>query len=62
MNKMLFITQREKEGEGRTGLVTQLGRLIFYIIISEIKPEEAYFLGKQNQRVGEIGGPREPFL
>lgn len=62
MNKMLFITQREKEGEGRTGLVTQLRRLIFYIIISEIKPEEALFLGKHHQRVGEIEGPREPFL
>jgi len=46
MNKKLFITQREKEvGEG-AGLVTQLRKLNFYFILSEIKPEEAHFPGK----------------
>lgn len=46
MNKMLFITQREKEGEEGDGLVTQLRKLHFFIILFEIKPEEAHFPGK----------------
>lgn len=54
MNKMLFITQREKEGEEGDGLVTQLRKLHFCIILSEIKPEETHFPGKQSQ--GERNG------
>lgn len=49
MNKMLFITQRDKEGGEGAGLVTQLRKLNFYIILSEIKPEEAHFPGKKCQ-------------
>lgn len=49
MNKMLFITQREKEGGDGAGLVTQLGKLNFYIILSEVKLEETHFPGKQCQ-------------
>lgn len=45
--------------KGRTGLVIQLRRLNFYIIISKIKPEEAHFPGKQHQRTDEMEGPRE---
>lgn len=48
--------------KGRTGLVTQLRRLNFYIIISEIKPEEAHFPGKQHQRTDEMEGLREVCL
>lgn len=49
MNKMLFITQREKEGEEGDGLVTQLRKLNFCIILFETESEEAHFPGKQSQ-------------
>lgn len=54
MNKMLFITQREKEGEKGDGSVTQLRKLHFCIILFEIKPEEVHFPGKGIQ--GERNG------
>lgn len=47
MNKMLFITQRKKEGGEGAGLVTQPRKMNFYIFFSEIKPEEAHFPGNQ---------------
>lgn len=53
---MLFITQREKEGEEGDGLVTQLRKLHFCIILFEIKPEEAHFPGKQGERNGKTQG------